>query len=73
MRGPADVHRGGALRIALGAVDVRPRGGVQHELGREPGRRRLGDVPVAVSERDHVVPGERLDERLPELPARAGD
>jgi len=73
VRRPADIDRGGTLRIGLGGVDVRPRGSVQNEAGGQTRRRRLGDVPVAVRQRDNLVPGEGLDERLPELPARAGD
>ncbi len=71
---PADVDRGGALGIVLGAVDVGPGGSVQNEVGGpDPGRCRHAHVPVAVSERDDLVTGERLDERPPELTARAGD
>ena len=71
---PADVDRGRALGIVLGAIDVSPGGSVQNEVGRpDPCRRRDADVPVGVGQRDEIVTGERLDERLPELAARAGD
>jgi hypothetical protein len=47
---------------------------VQDQLERpEARRRRRGDVPVAARERDDLVARERLDERVPELAARAGD
>ena len=71
---PADVDRGRALGVVLGAVDVGPGGSVQNEVGWPyPGRRRDAYVPVGVGQRDEIVTGERLDERLPELAARAGD
>jgi hypothetical protein len=74
VRRAADVDGGGALRILLGAVDVRPGGGVENDVGRlEPGRRRQLDVPLGARERDHAVHRELLDERPAELPARAGD
>ena len=67
----ADVHGGGVLRIGLRAVDVRPGGCVQDELEtREPGRWQR-DVPVGVTEGDHLVAGERLDESVAQLPAGA--
>jgi hypothetical protein len=47
---------------------------VKNEVGGpHPGRWRQAHVPVAMRERDELVTGERLDERPPELPARAGD
>ena len=71
---PADVDRRSALRISLGPVHVRPRGGVQHDVERpEALGRRQRHVPIGVAQRDDLVAGERLDERVPELPARAGD
>ena len=71
---PADVDRGCALGIVLGAVDVSPGGSVQNEVGRpDPCRRRDADVPVGVGQRDEIATGERLDERPPELAPRAGD
>ena len=46
VRRPADVDGGGALRVRLGAVDVRPGSGVKDDVGRlEPGRRRQLHVP----------------------------
>ena len=57
---------------ASGAVDVGPGGGVQHELQPRQPRRRQRDVPVLVTERDHLVVGERLDESVAQLPAGAG-
>ena len=70
----ADVDRGGALRVVLGAVHVRPGRGVQHELGHErEGRRRKGHVPAGVVQGEHVLARERLLERVAELAARAGD
>ena len=48
----ADVHRRRALRIGLGAVHVRPGGGVQHEVGpRERRRARQRHVPVRPRQR----------------------
>ena len=41
----ADVDRRRPLRVVLGAVDVRPRGGVQHEVRLEAGRRRVRRRP----------------------------
>ena len=71
---PADVDRRSALRISLGPVHVRPRGGVQHDVERpEALGRRQGQVPIAVSKGDDPVVRESLDERVAELPARAGD
>ena len=70
VRRAADVHLRGPLRIVLGAVDVRPRGGVQHELRPlERGRGREPDVPVLARQRAHVVRGERRCERDAELAA----
>ena len=70
---PADVHRGRALRVGLGAVHVRPRGGVQHELRRRlDRRRRQGHVPVVPRERRQLVARERLPERAAELAAGPG-
>ena len=45
---------------------------MQDQIRPQPGRRRPGDVPVAVSERKEVVGRERLDERAAELAPRAG-
>jgi hypothetical protein len=71
---PADVDRRRALRIGLGAVHIRPSGSVQHHVERpEALGRRQRHVPITVSERHDLVAHERLDERVPELPARAGD
>jgi hypothetical protein len=62
------------LGVVFGAVDVGPRGSVQNQVGWPyPRRRRDAYVPVGVGQRDEIVTGERLDERLPELAARAGD
>ena len=74
VRSAADVDLGGALRIVLGAVDVRPGCRVQHEV-RTTERRRRGEphVPVGVGQRSHVVRRERRRERRAELAARAGD
>ena len=47
---------------------------MQNEVGWPyPRRRRDAYVPVGVAQRDEIVTGERLDERLPELAPRAGD
>ena len=74
VRSPADVDRGGALRIVLGAVDIRPGGRMEDDVGLfEPGGRRQLDVPVSARQGDHAVHGELLGERAAELPARAGD
>ena len=68
----ADVDRGRALRVVLGAVDVRPRGRVQDEVAPRARRRRERDVPVG-ARRAPRASGKRLEQRVPELPARAGD
>ena len=74
MLGAADVDGGRALRIGLGAVHVRPGGGVQHEVGRERERRRgKGDVPVGMAQGEHLLACERFLERVAELAARARD
>ena len=68
----ADVDRRRALRVVLGAVDVRPGGGVQHELeALERHREREAHVPELARHRHRL--GERLGERGPQLAARAGD
>ena len=67
----ADVDRRGALRIVLGAVDVRPRGRVQDEVSLEPRRRRVRDVPLRA--RQPAGAGKRLDERRPELSVEWAD
>jgi hypothetical protein len=67
---PADVRRGRLLRIPLGPVDVRPRRGVQDEIGGEPGRRRQSDVPVCPGQPDRT--GKLREQGGAELPARAG-
>ena len=71
----ADVRRRRALRVVLGAVHVRPRGGVEHEIGRlrQRQRKRQRDVPVRPRQRGHVVGRELLGQRVPELPAGARD
>jgi hypothetical protein len=47
---------------------------VQHDVERpEALGRRQRHVPISVSERDNLLARERLYERVPELPARAGD
>jgi hypothetical protein len=46
---------------------------MQNEVGGQSRRRRLGNVPVGVCKSDHVVGRECLEERGPELSARAGD
>ena len=76
MRRPGDVDGGGALRIGLRTVDVRPRRRVQNEVevaSQQTVAWRLGDVPVGVGERDDVVGGEGLLERVAELAARPRD
>ncbi len=66
---PADVHRGGLLRVVLGAVDIRPRRRVQDERRRaERCRRRQRHVPVGSREPTRV--GERLEQRVAELARR---
>ena len=70
----ADVHGGGALRVVLGPVDVRPRGRVEHEVGIPRQRGRLeANVPLGAAEREDVVVRERVGERMAELAARARD
>ena len=74
MGGAAHVHLGGALRVVLGAVDVRPGRGVEDEVGRACGRGGgEADVPVLPRERAHVVRREGGGERDAELAARARD
>ena len=69
----ADVHRRRALRVVLGTVDVGPGGGVQDEIRRRAeGRRGHGHVPVGTRQRQDLVGGESLDQRVAELSARAG-
>jgi hypothetical protein len=66
----ADVHRGGALRIILGSVDVRPRRGVQDEIDVAERRRcRMLDVPLRA--RQPARAGKRLGQGSAELPAGA--
>src|SRR5205823_6180161 len=76
VRGAADVHRGRALWIRLRTVHVGPRRSVEDKLPSPLGQRvteRKGHVPVLVPEREHVVVGEDVLQRAPELAARAGD
>ena len=68
---PADVDRSRLLRLVLRAVDVRPGGGVQDEIGVQPGRRRQGHVPVRARQRPRL--GKRFGEGVAELAARARD
>lgn len=71
---PAHVHLRRALRIILGAVDVRPRRGVEHQVDRaQAGRRRKRDVPPLPGARDNVRVGEDLAESRAELAVGAGD
>jgi hypothetical protein len=70
----ADIDRGRALWIVLGAVDVGPGSGVQNEVGRcKVGGRRRTDVPVAERERYDLVTGECPDKCPAKLTVRAGD
>jgi hypothetical protein len=66
----ADVDSGRPLWIVLGAVHIRPRRGVQDEVGGETGRRREGNVPVRTGQA--ACAGKRLEQRVPELAPRAG-
>ena len=66
----ADVDRRGLLRIALGPVDVRPRGCVEDEVDRAERPRRERDVPVGAGKAERTREG--LAERGSELAARAG-
>ena len=69
---PADVHRGGLLRIVLGRVDIRPGGGMQDERRASPEpRRRQRHVPVGARQPARL--GKRLEQRVPELAGRACD
>ena len=71
---PGGVGVEGTRRVLLGAVDVRPGRRVQDEVERaQVGGRGLGDVPLRPRERDDVLVGELLGQRLPELAAGAGD
>ncbi len=70
LRAP-DVDGGGFLRVGLGAVDVGPRGRVQHQVRREHRRGGQRDVPVRVAQRHELVLPERLSERAAELAAGA--
>ncbi len=67
-----DVDRRRALRIVLGAVDVRPRRRVEKKVGLDR-RRRQGHVPVGMGERGDAVFRERLLQRASELAARSRD
>ena len=70
----ADVHRRRALRVVLGAVDVRPGRRVQDELESQAARARGSGKRTSHSarvERERLR--ERLGERRAELPAGAGD
>jgi hypothetical protein len=67
----ADVDCRCALRVVFCRVDVRPGGGVQDEVGLETRRRRQRDVPIGACQ--PTCAGKRLEQRVPELPARARD
>ena len=70
----ADIDRRRALGVVLGAVNVRPRRSMQHEVGLpEYLRRRFGDIPVGVRKPNDVLAAEGLDESMAELPARTRD
>ncbi len=70
----ADVHGGGALRVVLRPVDVRPRGGMEHEVGIPRQHRRVeANVPLGAAEREDVVVRERVGKGMAELAARARD
>ena len=74
VRGAADVHGRGPLRVVLGAVHVRPGRGVQHEAELrvvQLGRRGMLDVPGGPVERDGARKG--FLQRLAELAAAARD
>ena len=66
----ADVDGGRALRVVLGAVDVRPRRRVQHEIDGAERRRRERRRPSRRASAARAR--ERLEQRRAELPARAG-
>ena len=68
--GAADVDGGSLLRVVLGAVDVGPGRRVQHEFGCKAGRSGMRHVPVGAGEPARIR--ERLEQRVPELPAGAG-
>jgi hypothetical protein len=60
----ADVGRSRALRVVLRPVDVRPRGGVEHETDVvRHRRRRLRHVPLRARERDNTVGGTTANDR----------
>jgi hypothetical protein len=69
----ADVDRGGALRVGFGAVDIGPGGGVENKIASKAVRSGTGDVPLVLVEGYDLVIRKRLDQRPPELTARAGD
>lgn len=71
MQGPPDVDGRRFLWMPFGQVDVRPRGGVQNEVGRLELWGRQLDVPLLPPERERLR--ELLRERAAELPGRAGD
>ena len=71
VRRAADVHRGGALRIALGAVDVGPGRGVQDDVRRSSSPAGAGSVTSQSARVSARAFGERLGERRAELAAGA--
>src|SRR5256885_14791988 len=58
--------------VLLGAVDVRPSGCMEDDLGLDVGRRQR-DVPVGARQRERTVSGELLLKRAAELTPRSGD
>ena len=67
----ADVHGSRALRVILGAVDVRPRSRVEDKVGlRDPPER---DESRPTPHASGHAPGELVEQRVPELAACARD
>src|SRR5256885_7695024 len=58
--------------VLLGAVDVRPSGCMEDDLGLDVGRRQR-DVPVGARQRERTVSDELLVKRAAELTPRSGD
>ena len=74
VRRASDVRSRRGLRIVFGAVDVRPRRSVEHEVRGPRQRRGLeAHVPGRPGQCEHLVAGERLRERAAQLAARPRD
>jgi hypothetical protein len=68
VRRAADVDRGRALRIVLGAVDVGPGAACRTSVGRSTSRAAASHVPVGAGQRDDVLVRELLASARPSWP-----